>query len=167
MYQGQRQSVVWCDSGRMTLELYRKRTARQFPSAWTSGVHFRAQALLKTLGYTENPADTMHDFLVDPDFLRWVRDHDNSPHRWENREIGPIGFWYRSSPRPLYSLESVNWGEESPPLQTSGMTLVRLSPKGRLLKLVVVPPQTGERDAAAQSASSRIGVRFSRKRTWT
>ena len=57
-------------------------------------------------------------------------------------------FWYRSSPRPLAAgnifaeapISGSVWTND-PPLDVSGMTLVKLNPLGRLTQLIAVPSQ--------------------------
>ena len=57
-------------------------------------------------------------------------------------------FWYRGSPRPLAAHSSFSdapipgsvWTDD-PPLDVSGMTLVKLNPLGRLTQFIAVPPQ--------------------------
>jgi hypothetical protein len=89
-------------------------------------------------------------FYEAPSFLRYIAEHDKSKTRWDNLETGPFVFWYRGSPRPLAAktffsgsdapiLGSV-WTDD-PPLDVSGMTLVRLNPLGRLTQFIAVPPQ--------------------------
>jgi hypothetical protein len=93
-------------------------------------------------------------------FLRYIAEHDKSKTRWDHLETGAFVFWYRGSPRPLaayspsfiYFLPMVGfvWLDD-PPLDVSGMTLVRLNPLGRLTQLIVVPPQV-ETPAGAVSS---------------
>jgi hypothetical protein len=83
-------------------------------------------------------------------FLRYIAEHDKSKTRWDHLETGPFVFWYRGSPRPLaaysssfmYVLPIVGFVfTDDPPLDVSGMTLVKLNPLGRLRQLIAVPPQ--------------------------
>ena len=82
------------------------------------------------------------------DFLRYIAEHDKSKTRWDNLETGAFVFWYRGSPRPLAAhyvfsdapILGFVWTYD-PPLDVSGMTLVRLTPRGNLTQLIVVPPQ--------------------------
>ena len=72
--------------------------------------------------------------------------------------MGAFVFWYRSSPRPLAALSFFSrapiqgsvWTDD-PPLDVSGMTLVNLTPRGRLTQLIAVPPEV---DKLAGHASS-------------
>ena len=117
----------------------------------------RAREVLQSVGYSEPPVDTAIGFSEGSDFLRYIREHDKSKTRWDNLETGAFVFWYRGSPRPLEShnsspdepmLGSV-WTDD-PPLDVSGMTLVKLTPRGRLTQLIAVPPQV-EKPAGAAS----------------
>jgi Protein kinase domain len=116
-----------------------------------------ARAILRSAGYSEPPADTAMGFYQGNDFLRYIGEHDKSKTRWEHLETGAFVFWYRGSPRPLaagniFSNATISgsvWMDD-PPLDVSGMSLVRLNPLGRLMQLIVVPPQV-EKPAAAAS----------------
>ena len=118
----------------------------------------RAQDILKNLGYSEPPVDTAVGLYENSDFLNYIEEHDNSKTRWDNLENGAFLFWYRSSLQPLAGrdvfsrsqvFESV-WTDD-PPLNLSGMTLVQLTPSGRLSQFVVVPPQVEESIGASSS----------------
>ncbi len=104
----------------------------------------RAREILRTAGYTDVPAGTAFGFYEDADFFRYVDEHDKSKTRWDHLETGAMGFWYRSSPRPLEQQSfagSTSVTPNDPPLDVSGMSLVRLNPQGRLTYFVLVPPQ--------------------------
>jgi serine/threonine-protein kinase len=110
----------------------------------------RAQSIVRDLGYSDAPADAWQDFNADNDFLRYIAGRELPRSRW-NHEIGPVNYYFRGSPQPLYTYDFFNSiSEEAPPLNDAGATMVRLSPMGRLLKLIIVPPQvekTGKSDA--------------------
>ena len=118
----------------------------------------RAQDILQSVGYSEAPVDTAMGFYEGKDFLRYIKEHDKSKTRWDNLETGAFVFWYRSSPRPLAALSFLPrapiqgsvWTDD-PPFDVSGMTLVNLTPRGRLTQLIAVPPQV---DKPAGHASS-------------
>jgi hypothetical protein len=108
----------------------------------------RARDILQSIGYSEPPVDTAMGFYEGKDFLRYIAEHDKSKTRWDNLQTGAFVFWYRGSPRPLAAtvfftdapvLGSV-WMDD-PTLDVSGMTLVKLNPRGRLTQLIAVPPQ--------------------------
>ncbi len=108
----------------------------------------RARDILRSVGYSEQAADTSMGFYEGTDFLRYIAEHDKSKTRWDNLETGAFVFWYRGSPRPLWARFFVSdapvpgavWTDD-PPLNVSGMTLVQLNPLGRLTQFVAVPPQ--------------------------
>jgi len=107
----------------------------------------QAQRILHGVGFSAPPVDTAFGFYEGNEYLQYVREHDQSNRRWDNLETGAFVFWYRSSPAPLgarflfgeRSLGAV-WTDD-PPLDVSGMTLVQLTPTGRLRQLIVVPAQ--------------------------
>jgi len=118
----------------------------------------RARDILQSAGYSERPVDTAMGFYDGKEFLRYIREHDRSRTRWDHLETGAFVFWYRGSPRPLAAhsfdpgapiLGSI-WTDD-PPLDVSGMTLLRLNPRGRLTQLVAVPPQVEKPSGAASS----------------
>jgi serine/threonine-protein kinase len=107
----------------------------------------RARDILQSVGYSEPPVDTAIGFYEGKDFLRYIAEHDQRKTRWDHLETGAFVFWYRGSPRPLAGEPSSDapvmasvWTDD-PPLDVSGMTLVRLNLLGRLTQLIVVPPQ--------------------------
>ncbi len=118
----------------------------------------RARDILRSVGYSEPPADTAIGFYESGLFLRYIADHDKSKTRWDNLETGAFVFWYRGSPRPLATANmfssspglGIVWMDD-PPLDRSGMTLVRLNPLGRLTQLIVIPPQIENPADAASS----------------
>jgi Protein kinase domain len=120
----------------------------------------RAREILQSAGYSEPPADTAMGFYEGDEFLGYIAAHDESKTRWDNLETGAFVFWYRGSPRPLAAHFSFFFTDapmlgaiwtHDPPLQLSGMTLVRLNPLGRLTQFVAVPPQVEKPADAASS----------------
>jgi Protein kinase domain len=116
----------------------------------------RAREILQSVHYAAPPADTAVGFYHSPRFLEYVAEHDKSNTRWDRLETGAFVFWYRSSPRPLSARQFLSEGPslgsiwiEDPPLTLSGMTLVLLNPRGRLTKMVAVPPQIEQAESAA------------------
>jgi hypothetical protein len=110
----------------------------------------RARDILQSVGYPEPPVDTAIGFYEGNEFLSYIEEHDKSRTRWDNLDTGAFGFWYRGSPQPLAAHSSFFgtylpivgfvWTDD-PPLDVSGMALVRLNPLGRLTQLIAVPPQ--------------------------
>ncbi len=123
-------------------KLYRRAPLEKPPEVLAE----QARAILQNVGHSEAPADTAVGFYEEDEYLRYVRENDKSPARWDNLE-NAFAFWYRSSPAPLgarlflveYAVGSIS--PDDPPLNVAGMTLVRLTPRGRLTQLIVVPPQ--------------------------
>ena len=135
-------------------KLYRRVPLEKPPEALTE----RAREILQSVGYSEAPVDTADGFYEGSEFLRYVRERDKSKTRWDNLETGAFVFWYRSSPRPLearfFFTEAPTLGSVwtyDPPLEVSGMSLVRLNPRGRLTQLIVVPAQVEKSAEAAAS----------------
>jgi hypothetical protein len=113
----------------------------------------RAQTIVRNLGYAQIPIDSVQDFEVDNDFLRYIARREPVRQRWKH-EIGPIHYFYRGSSQPLYNHDLFRTvGEGYPALDVPDDTSVRLSPKGRLLRLVIVPPQV---ESAAQDQTPRV-----------
>lgn len=108
----------------------------------------RAREILTKLGHTASATDSAFGFTYDGDYFRYVKDRDKSPTRWKNLEGNAMQFWYRQSPRELEPLRfftpSLTGGTvtpNDPPPDLSGMATVWLSPRGRLMGLLAVPPQ--------------------------
>ncbi|HEV3254107.1 MAG TPA: serine/threonine-protein kinase [Candidatus Acidoferrales bacterium] len=133
-------------------KLYRRVPLEKPPEALAE----RARDILQSAGYSEAPADTAMGFYEGNEFLRYIQEHDKSMTRWDHLETGAFVFWYRGSPRPLGSFSSspdepmleTIWTDD-PPLDVSGMTLVKLNPLGRLTQLIAVPPQIEKPAGAA------------------
>ena len=120
----------------------------------------RAQNIVRNLGYSQTDADSVQDFRADNDFLQYIAHRQPARERWKH-EIGPVYYFYRGSPQPLYTHDLFRAVSEGyPALDNPDDTAVRLSPKGRLLRLVIVPPQV---EPAKKDETSRVvdwGVLF-------
>jgi serine/threonine-protein kinase len=134
--------------------LYRRVPLEKPPEALAE----RARNILQSAGYSEPPVDTAMGFYEGKEFLRYIAEHDKSRTRWDNLETGAFVFWYRGSPRPLKANSFLSDAPilgfiqtDDPPLDVSGMTLVRLNPRGRLTQLIAVPPQVEKPAGAASS----------------
>jgi serine/threonine-protein kinase len=115
----------------------------------------RARDYVQQLGYTQAPVDEARGWGLDMDHMQWALANDKTPGRWSGLPTNDppfLVFWYRSSPRPLTSLNpSGRVGLAQPPLSVSGMTMVQLDTLGRLVALYAVPAQV-EDPAAPRSA---------------
>ncbi len=107
-----------------------------------------ARGLLERLGYPEPGLDRAHGFNVD-----WSARGETADERFLIPDPPPllpllVQFWYRESPRHLVSTRTTFFGSpitrDDPPLDVSGMRNVRLDTRGRLLELVVVPPEVDD-----------------------
>jgi len=134
--------------------LYRRVPLEKPPEALAE----RARDILQSVGYSEPPVDTAMGFYEGREFLHYIAEHDKSKTRWDHLETGAFVFWYRGSPRPLaaqsFSSDAPISGSvwtDDPPLDVSGMTLVRLNPRGRLTQFVAIPPQVEQPAGAASS----------------
>jgi len=133
----------------------------------------RAKEIVRTFGYSEDPADTARGFHAAGEYLPFLEQRDATASRWKSLATGwpAVHFWYRQSPRDL-----VTWsffrseflipglvGPEDPPLGESGMVLLETSPGGILFRFQAVPPQvdpspapTGEPDWAPLFAAAGL-----------
>ena len=105
----------------------------------------RAQQIAASLGYTDRPMDTADGFSVAYDYIRWIVNNDQSPHRWDALKTGSppvVLFWSRTSPRLLATEHAESQVTPSDPTLTIvGMTLTLLDTRGRLREFHAVPPQ--------------------------
>jgi len=70
------------------------------------------------------------------DLAGWTEEYKNPP--W------PLEFWYRESPKPMFSTTEDTVGPTNPPQNVPGMTSVVVDLRGKLLKLVATPPARGK-----------------------
>lgn len=116
----------------------------------------RAQEMLARIGHHAAAVDTAIGFEPDTAYLRSVRRSGSSPERWaalRTDEPPAIRFWYRSSPagmKPANPRDIIT--ADDPPLIDPGMTLVSLTPTGRLDGLRVVPPRAALTPTASSPA---------------
>jgi serine/threonine-protein kinase len=121
-----------------------------------------ARDILARLGHDAPPADRLAGFATDGDQLEWIRDNDQSLDRWDkldSTQPAALIYWYRESPRPLVALRAsggASYG--NPPMSMSGMTRVQLDPRGKLIDLLVVPPQLVEPDSGDDDAEAQEPV---------
>ena len=104
----------------------------------------RARQVLDRFGYREAPGDTVSQLYFGEAYVRWARRQPEAQ-RWSQLASGrapAVGFWYRTSPRPLVPLrDTMQPTPTDPPLRTVGMTYVDVSTTGTLLEFHAVPPQ--------------------------
>lgn len=110
----------------------------------------KAGEMIRAFGYTDTPADTAEGFSLQQDYLRHISDEVKTPTRWNILRLDEppaLVFWYRQSPRLLYSFSPVDnllYGRvqpDEPPLDHSGARFLELSPQGKLLNFLAIPPQ--------------------------
>ncbi len=108
----------------------------------------RGREILKRIGYAERGVDSASGFIVEREYLRYVKENDRSPERWERlRAVRPhaLSFWYREGPRPMVSGEAFGFVTRAdPPMLLPGMVSLEIDPEGRLLSFDAVPPQRDE-----------------------
>jgi hypothetical protein len=120
----------------------------------------RAREIIHQLGYTDPPVDEAYSFQVQSDYLDYLQDHDKTQNRWAPLKDGrpaSVAFWYRQSPREMsperfYSSDGAGQVTRTDPrFNVTGMILVLLDMRGRLLHLEAVPPQ---KDSPLESVPS-------------
>ena len=117
---------------------------------------YRAQEIVKALGYRDPPTDHAYSFQRDRPYLRHLA-KDPSPDRWQRlSDERPAGIfmWYRQSPRPLVPQNVVGRVFfNDPPVRISGMVNLFVDPRGRLTFLKAVPPQHEEPGEGTEGSS--------------
>ncbi|MDQ5835535.1 MAG: serine/threonine protein kinase [Acidobacteriota bacterium] len=95
--------------------------------------------------------DSAYGFFVQSEYLKYVREHDKSPNRWDRLKAGrPVAlvFWYRQSPRYLLPFNREEITQLDPPRAVAGMASVSLDGSGRMIGFNGTPPQTVETQGA-------------------
>ena len=121
----------------------------------------KARELAQQFGYTVPAVDSASGFSEDDDYLRYIEEHDKTPHRWEQLQSGnpsAMVYWYRESPRYLVSLSLFSVGSvlpSDPARDVSGMTYEKLDPGGRLEHFEAVPPQIDQSGGVARAPDWR------------
>ncbi len=114
----------------------------------------KAQEIATRSGYAARPFDRASGISSNTEYVDYVRKNDQTKTRWSDMEAGrPPGvrFWYRTSPRELAPgdvFQNDRVTQDNPPRIVSGMVLVVLDMKGRLLDFEAVPPQTDPKGPA-------------------
>jgi hypothetical protein len=106
----------------------------------------RARTLIRSLGYTEPPADSDFGFGKDRALLKRIASSRAGPDRWQALTRVPpfaVGFWYRQSPAVLLPYDVIDFRPslDDPPAEVTGMVSLELDPAGRLTGLQAVPPE--------------------------
>jgi serine/threonine-protein kinase len=115
-----------------------------------------AREILALAGRTQRPVDTVATFHSDEAYLEaLLRTPAGRGERWGRLRTTPpaaIHFSYRESPRPLVPLMAAATGNEmiDPPVDVPGMARVELDTEGRLVSLLVVPPERTAAVAAGE-----------------
>jgi len=124
----------------------------------------KARDIVRSLGYSERPADSATGFENDVDFFSYLERRNAGSVQW-NHLLGlppsPVSFWYRQSPEPLTS-HRVALGTQlrvtgvtlSDPSPAPGMVSVSLGLDGRLVRFAAVP-RVGE-PAPSPAGSARM-----------
>jgi len=118
------------------------------------GLAFRAQDILKQLGYAEQPKTTAYGFdCCDYDYLRSLQPYD--PARRDailaSHQPPVVRFWYRQHQDEFYADSFFRNGRityDSPPNMGPGMIRLALDGKGRLTALEARPPGESESNAS-------------------
>jgi serine/threonine-protein kinase len=138
-----------------------------------AGLEDRARDYLQQLGYTQPPVDQARGWGMDIDHMQWAPANHPSRERWDGLATGDpplLALWYRSSPRPMSSLNpSGRVSMYQPPPTVGGMAHLQLDTLGRLIMLQVVPPQVEEGGATSAAPDPRplfamAGLDFTRFR---
>jgi serine/threonine-protein kinase len=120
------------------VSIYRQTTLDQPPEV----LRAHAREVIRKLGYTEPPLDTVDGVVLKEDYLNYIAAHDQSPGRWQkmaSQGPGAYRFWYRQSPRYFLAIEEIK--VDKPALDVSGMVSIYLDMTGRLRWFMAVPPQ--------------------------
>ena len=120
----------------------------------------RSRELIRSFGYTSEPADEASWWDRRYDYLSYRAAHEPSTRWWRSlarTEPHPWWFWYRQSPRFL--VPENPFGEPpirptDPPLEVSGMVNLALDARGNLMRLRAVPPQVEGKGASAESPAA-------------
>jgi serine/threonine-protein kinase len=105
----------------------------------------RAEQILAATGYTEPRGDTRDGFQMGADVIVWIARTDRSANRWErlsSPSLPVLFYWYRTSPRTLVPRQlALRVTPNDPVPNDSGMHMIVLDMRGRLMQLNSVPPQ--------------------------
>jgi serine/threonine protein kinase len=119
-----------------------------------------ATGIARTAGYTA-AADSDWGFYRDSEALTYIFEKESGPRlaeRLRTAQPPAILYWYRQSPQHLVALDFWTINPSNPPLTTSGMTVVALDTKGRLLYFEGVPPQVDQRGSTTADWAPFFGA---------
>ena len=114
----------------------------------------RARDTLRAAGVSAPAFDRAQGFRASREALEWLRVNGPEADRFSplaTKRTGATSFWYREAPKafePISMRGRVTPGDPNP-LLTSGSSLVQLDEAGRLLALLVVPPQVPGADVGS------------------
>jgi len=114
----------------------------------------QARQVLAGLGHTDLPPSRRSGFVVDTDYLNWIRDNVDTDDRWDRlADARPPGveFYYRYGAEPLrpLNIHGQRVTDSDPPLISPGSAVLRLDTLGRLSGLAAIPANLGDDDAEA------------------
>ena len=104
----------------------------------------RAKDILRTIGYPPDSVDSAQGFGLVNGIADYLNQHPEyeKPEQLRSGTPTVLQFWYRGSPSVMLPLgQDDRVSLTNPPLTTSGMTLLKLDPQGRLLEFNAIPPQ--------------------------
>ncbi len=73
---------------------------------------YKAEDMIRRLGYTEPPVDSAFGYRNNGSFIDWAKKNTTAANRWDElikSEPAPVYFWYRQSPRHLESENVFNF----------------------------------------------------------
>ena len=103
----------------------------------------RARTFEASLGLGADAVDRVSGLSQSVAIVAWLRSRSDRAVAYTGARPPALLFWYRSSPRPLVPTDNSTShpNHQNPPLTVSGMTLVTLDTKGRVVDFQHVPPQ--------------------------
>jgi len=135
---------------------WRYRTLERFVPLELSAdeLSVKAREALEQLGHTDLPPSRARGFVVDRDYLFWMRDNVKTADRWESLSTArppALEFYYRYNAEPLLPVDvhAYRVTNDDPPLSVPGSAVLRLDTLGRLSGLESIPIDLGRSGAAA------------------
>jgi serine/threonine protein kinase len=119
----------------------------------------KARDILKSLGYSDSPVDSVFRFEANQEYLQNVAKKHRSPTRFEKLPALAIQFWYRQSPEPLVHSPLSKVTPSDPPLAISGESVVWLDSQGHLTGLRVIPSEEGKPSGATQPSDWSVLIK--------